>query len=127
VARAVGDGVIKSHLPFVRTAKGGGHRLDREFEAFWEAVIGGLLVVSAVVVVATNTQQIHEIYVFAVVLVLQSLPFLSAVTIAAIDDTKFNDFVYWRRLEGRIAEFLPHRNTLIKASSPAEKHIEPRP
>jgi exo-beta-1,3-glucanase (GH17 family)/GT2 family glycosyltransferase len=128
VARAVGDGVIKSHLPFVRTAKGGGHRLDREFEAFWEAVIGGLLVVSAVVVVATNTQQIHEIYVFAVVLMLQSLPFLSAVAIAATDDTKFNDFVYWRRLEARIGELLPHRSTLMaKASSPTEKHIEPRP
>jgi cellulose synthase/poly-beta-1,6-N-acetylglucosamine synthase-like glycosyltransferase len=128
VARAVGDGVIKSQLPFVRTAKGGGHRLEREFEAFWEAVIGGLLVVSAVVVVATNSQQIHEIYVFAVVLVLQSLPFLSAVAIAAIDHTKFNDFVYWRRLEARIAEFLPHRSTLMaKASSPAEKRIEPRP
>jgi hypothetical protein len=127
VARAVGDGVIKSHLPFVRTAKGGGHRIDREFEAFWEAVIGGLLVVSAVVVVATNTQQIHEIYVFAVVLMLQSLPFLSAVVIAAIDETKFNDFVYWHRLEARIGELLRHRSTLMaKASSPAEKHIEPR-
>jgi exo-beta-1,3-glucanase (GH17 family)/cellulose synthase/poly-beta-1,6-N-acetylglucosamine synthase-like glycosyltransferase len=126
VARAVGDGIIKSRLPFVRTAKGGGQRLNREFEAFWEAVIGGLLVVSAVVVVATNSQQIHEIYVFAVVLVLQSLPFLSAVAIAAVDGTQFNDFAYWRRLDTRLAEFLPHRPVMAKASTPAEKPIDPR-
>src|SRR6185437_1658034 len=38
VARAVGFGVVKDHLPFVRTSKGGLHR-SRDFHAFWEAIL----------------------------------------------------------------------------------------
>ena len=41
VARAVGFGLIKDHLPFVRTAKGGMRR-STDFHAFWEAVLGGI-------------------------------------------------------------------------------------
>ena len=41
VARAVGFGLIKDGLPFVRTAKGGSGRRSADFPAFWEAVIGG--------------------------------------------------------------------------------------
>ena len=43
VARAVCDGVIKDHLPFARTAKGGLARRTHEFPAFWESVLGALL------------------------------------------------------------------------------------
>ncbi len=54
-----------------------------EFQAFWEAVIGVLLLIGAAVLVVTNGQkEVREIYIFAGVLVLQSLPFLSAVAIA---------------------------------------------
>ena len=54
-----------------------------EFQAFWEAVIGVLLLVGAAVLVVTNSyKQVREIYIFAGVLVLESLPFLSAVAIA---------------------------------------------
>src|SRR5262249_59915305 len=49
VARAVCDGLIRDHLPFARTAKGGLARRAREFPAFWEAVLGTLLVLGAVV------------------------------------------------------------------------------
>src|SRR6202007_2451590 len=80
VPRAVANGLITEHLPFARTSKGGLSRVSIEFQAFWEAVIGVLLLVGAAVVVVTNnTKQIREIYVFAVVLVLESLPFLAAV------------------------------------------------
>jgi len=41
-------GLIKDGLPFIRTAKGGSGRRSVDFPAFWEAVIGGLLVASAV-------------------------------------------------------------------------------
>ncbi len=43
VARAVGFGLIKDHLPFVRTSKGGLRR-STDFHAFWEAVLAGLLI-----------------------------------------------------------------------------------
>ncbi len=39
VARAVGFGLIKEHLPFVRTSKGGLRR-SSDFHAFWESVLG---------------------------------------------------------------------------------------
>jgi exo-beta-1,3-glucanase (GH17 family)/cellulose synthase/poly-beta-1,6-N-acetylglucosamine synthase-like glycosyltransferase len=125
VARAVGDGVIKHRLAFVRTAKGGGGAPRREFEAFWETVIGTALVLGAIVLVLGNRQQIREIYIFAAVLVLQSLPFLSALAIVALERSRFNDFAYWRRLEARLAEVLLGRAILSKAPAPADKHSEP--
>ncbi len=60
VARAVGFGVVKDHLPFVRTAKGGMRRTT-DFHAFWEAVLAALLIGSAVVLVETNIKEIREI------------------------------------------------------------------
>ena len=83
VSRAVANGLITEHLPFARTSKGGLSRMSIEFQAFWEAVIGVLLLVGAAVLVVTNSyKEVREIYIFAGVLVLQSLPFLSAVAIA---------------------------------------------
>jgi hypothetical protein len=35
--------------------------------------------------------------------VVQSLPFLAAVALAAIEGTRFNSFVYWRALEAKLA------------------------
>ena len=96
VARAVAMGLVKEHLPFRRTAKGGATRKGPDFPAFWEAVIGALLLAGAVTLVVTNAKQVREIYIFAVVLVVQSLPFLSAVALAAIEGTRFNSFAYWR-------------------------------
>ena len=106
VARAVGFGVIKDHLPFVRTSKGG-MRCPTDFNAFWEAVLAGSLIVSAVVLVATNVKEIREINIFAVVLLVQSLPFIAAVGLAVIERTRLNDFAYWRSLEVRVGELLP--------------------
>ena len=87
VSRAVANGLITEHLPFARTSKGGLSRMSIEFQAFWEAVIGVLLLVGAAVLVVTNnSKQVREIYVFAAVLVLESLPFLSAVAIAILEN-----------------------------------------
>ncbi len=127
VARAVGDGVIKERLPFVRTAKGGGARPGEEFPAFWEAILGGLLVTGAVVLVATNHERIRELNIFAAVLIVQSLPFLSAVAIALIEGSRLNDFGYWRNLEARLVELLPRRTVIVKAPAPADKTIETAP
>src|SRR6266436_440534 len=84
VARAVGFGIWKESLPFMRTAKGGATCKGPNFPAFWEALLAALLLLGAVTVVTTNYKQIHEINIFAVVLIVQSLPFLAAVAIATL-------------------------------------------
>jgi hypothetical protein len=117
VARAVGMGVVKEHVPFLRTAKGGNTKKGPDFPAFWEAVIAALLIVGALTLVVTNYKQVHEINIFAFVLVVQSLPFVAAVALAAIEGTRFNSFAYWRGIEARIeskaADLLPQSQQVI--------------
>jgi hypothetical protein len=116
VARAVGMGVILERMPFLRTAKGGAGRKGPDFPAFWEAVIGGLLLIGAVTLIATNYKQVREIDIFAVVLVVQSLPFIAAVALAAVEGTRLNSFVFWREIEAKLATraaaLLPQRRTI---------------
>jgi len=109
VARAVTHGLIWEHLPFVRTAKGGRGKRGPDFPAFWEALLGVLLLFAAVVLVVTNYKEVREIYIFAAVLVVQSLPFLAAVLIAMVEGTRANDFAYWRSVEARTAELFLRR------------------
>jgi hypothetical protein len=119
VARAVGCGVWKETMPFMRTAKGGATRKGTEFPAFWEAVLGSLLLIGALVVLATNYKQIRELHVFAAVLVVQSLPFLAAVAMAVLEDSRFNEFAYWRNVEAKVAAQLPQPTAIAEA--PAEQ------
>ncbi len=119
VARAVGCGVWKETMPFTRTAKGGATCKGAEFPAFWEAVLGILLLIGALVVLATNYKQIRELHVFAAVLVVQSLPFLAAVAIAMLEDSRFNEFAYWRNVEAKVAAQLPQPTAVAEA--PAEQ------
>ncbi len=124
VAHAVGSGVLKERLPFLRTAKGGSTRKG-DFPAFWEAVIAGLLLLGALTLVITNYKGVHEINIFALVLVVQSLPFVSAVAIAAIEGTRFNSFAYWQRVEAKAMELLPRSKTIAEAPKlPAENRVE---
>jgi cellulose synthase/poly-beta-1,6-N-acetylglucosamine synthase-like glycosyltransferase/exo-beta-1,3-glucanase (GH17 family) len=107
VSRAVAQGLITEHLPFARTSKGGLSRMSIEFQAFWEAVIGVLLLIGAAVLVVTNnTNQVREIYIFAGVLVLESLPFLSAVAIAILESSRINSFKFWHDAGVRTAELI---------------------
>jgi len=106
VSRAVANGLITEHLPFARTSKGGLSRMSIEFQAFWEAVIGVLLLVGAAVLIVTNTKQIRELYIFAAVLVLESLPFLSAVAIAVLESSRANSFTFWHNAGIRTAELI---------------------
>ncbi|HYY36977.1 MAG TPA: glycosyltransferase [Xanthobacteraceae bacterium] len=119
VARAVGCGVWKETLPFMRTAKGGATSKGADFPAFWEAVLGALLLIGAVVVVATNYKQIRELNIFAAVLVVQSLPFLAAVAMAVLEGSRFNEFAYWRSVEAKVAVQLPQPAAVAEA--PAEQ------
>jgi cellulose synthase/poly-beta-1,6-N-acetylglucosamine synthase-like glycosyltransferase/exo-beta-1,3-glucanase (GH17 family) len=107
VARAVAQGLITEHLPFARTSKGGLSRMSIEFQAFWEAVIGVLLLVGAAVLIVTNNiNQVREVYIFAGVLVLESLPFLSAVAIAILESSRINSFKFWHDAGVRSAELI---------------------
>src|SRR5438128_2220132 len=107
VSRAVAQGLITEHLPFARTSKGGLSVMSIEFQAFWEAVLGVLLLVGATVLVVTNGyKQVREIYIFAGVLVLQSLPFLAAVAIALLENSRANSFAFWRNSAVRTAELI---------------------
>jgi exo-beta-1,3-glucanase (GH17 family)/cellulose synthase/poly-beta-1,6-N-acetylglucosamine synthase-like glycosyltransferase len=124
VARAVSHGVVKDHLPFVRTAKGGRAHRGPDFQAFWEAILSVLLLTAAVLVVATNENNIRELNIFAAVLVLQSLPFVSAVAIALVESCRLNDFVFWRSVEAQVVELLPWRPAVVEAEAPADKRID---
>ncbi|HVY56465.1 MAG TPA: glycosyltransferase [Xanthobacteraceae bacterium] len=141
VARAVGFGLVKDHLPFVRTAKGGSaaHRLT--FPAFYEAVLGSLLVLGAVVVIETNYENVREINLFGYVLLVQSLPFLAAVSLAWLEGSRLNDFAFWQRVRAKLGE-LPAEQAAAAiakapaaaaaaaaaaATAPAEKRIEAAP
>ncbi len=131
VSRAVAQGLITEHLAFARTSKGGLTRMSIEFQAFWEAVIGVLLLVGAGVLIASNNfKEVREIYVFAAVLVLESLPFLSAVAIAILENSRVNDFAFWRNTRVRTAELIGLRpvampTTAISAPQPVTSDIQP--
>ena len=123
VARAIANGIWKDSMPFARTAKGGSTGRGPDFAAFWEAVLAVLLLASAVLVVMTNVKQISELNIFAAVLVVQSLPFIAAVAIAALEGSRFNEFAYWRRVEAKVAETLPRPAV---AEAPAQVPVENR-
>jgi hypothetical protein len=107
VSRAVAQGLITEHIAVARTSKGGLSRMSIEFQAFWEAVIGVLLLIGAAVLIVTNGfKQVREIYIFAGVLILQSLPFLAAVAIALLENSRTNSFAWWRHSAVRTAELI---------------------
>jgi len=126
VARAVACGLVTEHLPFVRTAKGGSARKARvSFPAFYEAVLGLLLIAGAIMVFATNYEQVREVNLFGYVLIVESLPFLAAALLAAFEETRLNDFVFWKQAEARLraplAELLPRRAVRAVISQPASQ------
>jgi len=124
VSRAVAQGLITEHLPFARTSKGGLTRMSIEFQAFWEAVIGVLLLAGATVLIVTNsTKQIREIYIFAAVLVLQSLPFLAAVAIAIMESSRINSFEFWRSTGVRTAELIGLRPVALPSVGNASQSV----
>src|ERR1700738_2776585 len=128
VSRAVANGLITDHLAFARTSKGGFSLMSVEFQAFWEAVIGTLLLMgAAVLVVTTNFKEVREIYVFAAVLVLESLPFLSAVAIAILENSRLNAFSFWRNTGIRTSELIGLRPvampTVVGTSQPVASEV----
>jgi cellulose synthase/poly-beta-1,6-N-acetylglucosamine synthase-like glycosyltransferase/exo-beta-1,3-glucanase (GH17 family) len=90
----VASAAFKAALParrthFHRTRKGNGALVHTGFAAMPEAVLGALLVAGAIVICATNIYRFVEIDLFAAILLIQSLPFLSAVALAGLE--RFGD------------------------------------
>ncbi|MFT3937408.1 glycosyltransferase [Rhodopseudomonas sp.] len=124
VSRAVAQGLITEHLAFARTSKGGLTMMSVEFQAFWEAVIGVLLLIGAAILVVSNSNiQITEIYIFAGVLVLQSLPFLAAVAIAILENSRINQFGWWTATAVRTAELIGLRPVALPTPIPAPQKV----
>jgi hypothetical protein len=119
--------LITEHLAFARTSKGGFSLMSVEFQAFWEAVIGALLLIGAAVLVVTNIKDVREIYIFAAVLVLESLPFLSAVAIAILENSRINSFAFWRNTGIRTAELIGLRPvampSVVNTSQPVASEV----
>lgn len=101
VARAVGDWVVKQHMAFIRTAKGG-KTAKQAFPAFWEAVLGVLLLGGSALVHANNQHDVLEMHLFAAVLLVQSLPFLAATVLAGLERTPLNDTEFGRKVGDRL-------------------------
>ena len=74
---------------FHRTRKGGGSIGYTRFTGIPEAVLGSLLVAGGITVLATNFYRLVEIDLFAAILIIQSLPFLSAVATEVLE--RFSD------------------------------------
>jgi len=80
-----------------------------------------------VLLIATNIKEIREINIFAVVLVVQSLPFVAAVAMALFERSRLNDFATWRSLEARFADLIPGSRaqvTEVRQVAPAPKQGE---
>ncbi|OZA92535.1 MAG: hypothetical protein B7X67_29000, partial [Rhizobiales bacterium 39-66-18] len=105
VAKAVFDGFRYKDLAFARTAKGGGwlSGAARSFPALPEAVVGTLLLGSGVALHMTNWHVVREVDLYALALVVQSLPFVAAALIGLGETSRLNDFATWRALKTRIA------------------------
>jgi cellulose synthase/poly-beta-1,6-N-acetylglucosamine synthase-like glycosyltransferase/exo-beta-1,3-glucanase (GH17 family) len=86
----VASAAFKAALPahrsyFHRTRKGHGAIINTRFTAMPEAIIGGLLVAGCIIVFATNFYRFFETDLFAAILLIQSLPFLSAVALTWLE------------------------------------------
>ena len=95
-----GFGLVKDGLPFVRTTKGGWAKRGSDFPAFWESLISVLLVAGATLLFATNFEGVREINLFAVVLVVQALPFLASAVLAGVS------YAVWKGLDDALGRDL---------------------
>ena len=81
VGCAVAEGLLGVQLAFKRTDKGGGAQRT-PFPARREFWFGAILIVGAAALYISNTTEAIELNVFAITLLVQSLPFLAAVVLA---------------------------------------------
>ena len=121
IVRATGLVVSKAKAPGAVGCVG---TLSRVYRRGGGATLGRALRIGATVLVVTNdAKQVREIYVFAAVLVLESLPFLSAVAIALLENSRANDFAFWRNSAVRTAELIGLRPVSMPAPVPSPQPV----
>jgi hypothetical protein len=86
----VASAAFKAALParhsyFHRTRKGKGAVVSTRIMAMPETVLGALLVAGSITIFATNFYRVLEADLFATILLIQSLPFLSAVALTWLE------------------------------------------
>lgn len=84
IFKAVFDGFIKDGLPFKRTQKGGKAKKSKN-PIIYETILAVLLLVAFFALIMTNKTGITEIYVFAVTIFIQSIPYLSAIIMRMLE------------------------------------------
>jgi hypothetical protein len=85
VAVAVVRGFVKDNLPFLRTEKGGVGGAARKNPVIAESILGVLLLSGAALLYATNTTKASVMTLFAITLLTQSIPFVAATVMYAIE------------------------------------------
>jgi len=86
IAGAVLNGLIRDNLPFRRTDKGGNaEKKTVDHPVRWETALGLALLTAALTLYLTNETRVVELNVFALTLAIQSLPFLAATVMRAIE------------------------------------------
>jgi hypothetical protein len=86
VASAAFKAAFPAHRSyFHRTRKGNGTVVSTRLMAMPETVLGALLVLGSITIYATNFYRVLEADLFATILLIQSLPFLSAVALVWLE------------------------------------------
>ena len=89
--------------------------------------------ISASYLYATNWERVREIDLFALVLVVQAVPFLASVLLATLEGSRANEFVAWRALGAKFGELasrrpampaMPAIPAIAEAPVAAEKQVE---
>lgn len=86
IFKAVYDGFVKDGLPFKRTEKGGNTKKGKNASPIkYEIILATLLTIAFLALYFTNFTRITEIYVFAFTLLIQSIPYYSAIILRWIE------------------------------------------
>ena len=85
IFKAVYDGFVKDGLPFKRTEKGGNTKKVNTNPIKYEMILAALLTISFFALYFTNFTRVTEIYVFAFTLLVQSIPYYSAIILRWIE------------------------------------------
>ena len=85
IFKAVYDGFVKDGLPFKRTEKGGNTKKTKSNPIKYEIILATLLTISFFALYFTNFTRITEIYVFSFTLLVQSIPYYSAIILRLIE------------------------------------------
>ncbi len=89
IFKAVFDGFVKDGLPFKRTEKGGNSKKTSGNPIKNEIILATLLIASFAGLIVTNEQEIVEVYLFAATLLVQSIPYVSAIVLRIIEISSY--------------------------------------